>query len=449
MSTTTIHEPEGLELATGTFPTIGPKETKRGSTLAFFAWTLAVYDFIMFGTLLPRIAEDFGWNEQTALLANTLVSVGVFVVVVLVGLFVDRLGRRRGMMITIGGAALSSLLTAASTGVASLVGFRALSGFGMAEQSVNSTYLNEVFALTELEGVKKRRGFFYSLVQTGWPIGALLAAAFIAGINGLFGQESWRLAFLIATVPALFVLFLRKGIKETPQHRLNTYLRQLRKSGRTEEATEVAARFGIVDEGPNPLRAIFGRRYARNTVVLSIAWIVNYFGITTTSVLGTTMLEGVKGVDPSMSLLIIVLSNVVGAAGYLFHGWLGDIIGRKTTIVVGWVLAGVCWTLFVLGPDDFGYVLVTYMLTLFFLLGPYASLLFLQAECFDSSCRATGSAFVTAMGQPGTIIGSAVLTALVAGSIGLGPAALIVGAGGMVLSGLIMLATKRVAVIEH
>ncbi|MCU0116450.1 MFS transporter [Curtobacterium flaccumfaciens] len=313
----------------------------------------------------------------------------------------------------------------------------------------HSTYLNEVFALTELEGVKKRRGFFYSLVQTGWPIGALLAAAFIAGINGLFGQESWRLAFLIATVPALFVLFLRKGIKETPQHRLNTYLRQLRKSGRTEEATEVAARFGIVDEGPNPLRAIFGRRYARNTVVLSIAWIVNYFGITTTSVLGTTMLEGVKGVDPSMSLLIIVLSNVVGAAGYLFHGWLGDIIGRKTTVVVGWVLAGVCWTLFVLGPDDFGYVLVTYMLTLFFLLGPYASLLFLQAECFDSSCRATGSAFVTAMGQPGTIIGSAVLTALVAGSIGLGPAALIVGAGGMVLSGLIMLATKRVAVIEH
>ncbi|WP_288468186.1 MFS transporter [uncultured Curtobacterium sp.] len=449
MTTTTTREPEGLQLSSGTFPAIGAKETKRGATLAFFAWTLAVYDFIMFGTLLPRIAQDFGWNEQTALLANTLVSVGVFVVVILVGLFVDRLGRRRGMMVTIGGAALSSLLTAASTGVASLVGFRALSGFGMAEQSVNSTYLNEVFALTELEGVKKRRGFFYSLVQTGWPIGALFAAAFIAGVAGVFGQDSWRLAFLIATVPAIFVLFLRKGIKETPQHRLNTYLRQLRKSGRTEDAAEIAARFGIVDEGPNPLRAIFGRRYARNTVVLSIAWIVNYFGITTTSVLGTTMLEGVKGVDPSMSLLIIVLSNVVGAAGYLFHGWLGDVIGRKTTIVAGWMLAGVCWTLFVTGPSDFGYVLVTYMATLFFLLGPYASLLFLQAECFDSSCRATGSAFVTAMGQPGSIIGSAVLTVLVAGSIGLGPAALIVGAGGMVLSGVIMLATKRVAVIEH
>ncbi len=188
MTTTTTREPEGLQLSSGTFPAIGAKETKRGATLAFFAWTLAVYDFIMFGTLLPRIAQDFGWNEQTALLANTLVSVGVFVVVILVGLFVDRLGRRRGMMVTIGGAALSSLLTAASTGVASLVGFRALSGFGMAEQSVNSTYLNEVFALTELEGVKKRRGFFYSLVQTGWPIGALLAAAFIAGVAGCSGR---------------------------------------------------------------------------------------------------------------------------------------------------------------------------------------------------------------------------------------------------------------------
>ncbi|MCU0116451.1 hypothetical protein [Curtobacterium poinsettiae] len=64
MSTTTIHEPEDLELATGTFPTIGPKETKRGATLAFFAWTLAVYDFIMFGTLLPASPRTSGGTSR-------------------------------------------------------------------------------------------------------------------------------------------------------------------------------------------------------------------------------------------------------------------------------------------------------------------------------------------------------------------------------------------------
>jgi MFS family permease len=450
MTQTTSNPPlDNIDLKSGKFPTISARETKLGSSLAFLAWTLAVYDFILFGTLLPRITDHFLWTETQALLANTLVAVGVFIVVIIVGLFVDRLGRRRGMMVTVGGAAASSFLTALSTGITSLVGFRSLSGFGMAEQSVNSVYLNEVFALTESKAVKKHRGFFYSLVQTGWPIGALLAAAFIAGINGLFGEGAWRMAFIIATVPALLVLLLRKGIKETPQYRLNMYLKDLVKQGRQSEADEIAARFEVEMPEGNALKRIFSKRYSRNTIILCIAWIVNYFGITCTSILGTTMLENVKGLSTGTTLLIVTLSNVVGAAGYLFHGWLGDKIGRKTTIVIGWIVAAVFWTAFVVGPSNFTFTLITYMGSLFFLLGPYAPLMFFQAECYDSTCRATGSSFVTAMGQPGTVIGSAILTGLVASSMSMGTAAVIVGGGGMLLSGLIMMAAKRVAVLKH
>ena len=32
------------------------RETRRATGIAFFAWTIAVYDFILFGTLLPRIS---------------------------------------------------------------------------------------------------------------------------------------------------------------------------------------------------------------------------------------------------------------------------------------------------------------------------------------------------------------------------------------------------------
>ncbi len=449
ISATATDTPGTIDIASGKLPSISVRDTRRGSSLAFLAWTLAVYDFILFGTLLPRISDSFGWSDTTALTANTLVSVGVFVVVILVGLVVDRVGRRRGMMITVGGAAASSFLTALSTGVASLVGFRSLSGFGMAEQSVNSVYLNEVFALTEDKTIKKHRGFFYSLVQTGWPVGALLAAAFVAGIVGLFGEDSWRLSFIIATVPALLVLFLRKGIKETPQYRLNVYLKNLEKEGKQEEAAAIADRFGVQMPGGNYIAKIFSRQYARNTVLLCFAWIVNYFAVTCTSVLGTTMLEDVKDISPGTTLLIVTLSNVVGALGYLVHGWLGDRYGRKPVIVIGWIMAAVFWTAFVFGPSTFGFTLVTYMGSLFFLLGPYAPLMFLQAECYDSTCRATGSSFVTAMGQPGTIIGSAILTALVASSISMGTAAFIVGAGGMVFSGLIMIAVKSPRILSH
>src|SRR5829696_6489467 len=56
----------GGEGSAGT--TVGGIETtiSRGdliyaSVIAFLAWVVCVYDNIMFGTLLPKMADDFGW----------------------------------------------------------------------------------------------------------------------------------------------------------------------------------------------------------------------------------------------------------------------------------------------------------------------------------------------------------------------------------------------------
>ena len=165
-------EPQGTD--TPPLRRVPVRETRRATGIAFFAWTIAVYDFILFGTLLPRIEESFGWTTSRALFVSTLVSVGTAIVVLCVGPMVDRLGRTKGMIISVGGTAASSAATAASVGAASLIGVRAISGLGLAEQSVNATYLNELYALTEDEKIRRNRGFIYSMVQTGWPIGALL-----------------------------------------------------------------------------------------------------------------------------------------------------------------------------------------------------------------------------------------------------------------------------------
>src|SRR5690625_6215700 len=82
------------------------------------------------------------------------------------------------MMASVGGSAAAGGASALATGSVSLVGIRALSGVALAEQSVNATYLNEVFALSEDKKVKKNQGLIYAFVQTGWPVGALLAAGF-------------------------------------------------------------------------------------------------------------------------------------------------------------------------------------------------------------------------------------------------------------------------------
>lgn len=425
--------------------TVGVKETRRATKIAFFAWTIAVYDFILFGTLLPRIGESFGWDTSQALLTSTLVSIGTFVVVMLVGPLVDKLGRRKGMIITVAGTAASSAATAATFGAASLIGVRSISGLGLAEQSVNATYLNELYAVTEDEKVKRNQGFVYSMVQTGWPIGALTAAGFVAVVTAVFGADSWRIAFLLATIPAIVVALLCRRIKETPQFEATQELKRLRDQGRSAEAAAFAEATGLSGEKQAaPFKRIFHGVHLRNTLVLSLAWFVNWFGIQTFSVLGTTVLETGKGIDASNALLLVIGSNLVGALGYLTHGWLGDRLGRKKVIVGGWVLGGIFFAAMLLGPSDSFYVLFTYMAGLFFLLGPYAAIMFFQAECFEQDCRATGSTFIGAMSQPGAIVGGFILTGLVAAAVPFSTAALWVGAVGTLVSGLVMLFAKQV-----
>ncbi len=425
-------------------PAVSVKETRRATKIAFFAWAVAVYDFIMFGTLLPRISDSFHWDASFALLVSTLVSVGTFVVVLAVGPLVDRLGRRKGMIISVGGTALSSAATAATAGAASLVGVRGISGLGLAEQSVNATYLNELYALTEDRKIKRHQGFVYSIVQTGWPLGALLAAAFVGLITAVFGPGSWRIAFLLATIPAFVVALLCLRLKESPQFVAQQTLRRLRKEGRGDEASAFAARVGLEEQHAAPFKRIFSGKHLRNTIMLSLAWLVNWFGIQTFSVLGTTVLESGKHISAGNALVLVVVSNLVGALGYLTHGWLGDRFGRKKVIVTGWLLAGAFFAAMLVGPENPAYVLVTYMLGLFFLLGPYAAIMFFQAECYDTDCRATGSTFIGAMSQPGAIVGGLILTGLVADAMSFSTAALLVGALGTFASGLIMLGTKTV-----
>jgi MFS family permease len=161
-------------------------------------------------------------------------------------------------------------------------------------------------------------------------------------------------------------------------------------------------------------------------------------------VLGTTVLETGKHINAGNALVLVIVSNLVGALGYLTHGFLGDRLGRKNVVIGGWILAGIFFAALLLGPSNTAYVLITYMLGLFFLLGPYAAILFYQAECFDADCRATGSTFIGAMSQPGAILGGLILTGLTAAAVPFSTAALWVGAVGTLVSGLIMFGAKTV-----
>jgi MFS family permease len=81
------------------------------SIIAFLAWTISVYDFIMFGSLLPVIQKYFGYTATQAGLLATLVAIATLITAFTVGPIIDRFGRVKAIAITTGAVALSSFFT--------------------------------------------------------------------------------------------------------------------------------------------------------------------------------------------------------------------------------------------------------------------------------------------------------------------------------------------------
>jgi MFS transporter, putative metabolite:H+ symporter len=430
-----------------TFPAFSLGATRTATVLALLAWTIAVFDYGLFGTLLPAMQESFGWTASEAYQINTWIAVGTAIVCFGIGPVIDRLGRRKGMMTSVGGTAVISTLTAlipAGLGVLSgvlIVVIRSFGGLGFSEQAVNATYMNEVYQVTADEKRRRRPGFYYSFIQGGWPLGFLLSSALAFAFLPSLG---WRALYVMAAVPALvIVLCIWRKLRETPQFELHRKLTELERSGQAEEAHALAASYGVEHSSTAPLRRLWEPALRRNTIALSLAYALNFFGIAIFSVLGSSVLKNAKDVSLSSAFWMLIVINLIGYFGYVFHGWLGDRIGRKRTIAVGWVLSGICFVV-MLSPLATGSlaIIITYGAGLFFLVGPYAALQYLMAECYPVSCRATGTTFIGAMSQPGTIIGGALFTAVAAAS-GTGAAALWIGAVGTIASGLIMLLVRR------
>lgn len=427
-----------------------PKDVRYASWIAFIAWVFSVYDFILFGTLLPRIRDDFGWSTSKAATISTLVSVGTFVVALMVGPLIDRVGRRLAMIITTAGAAISSGLTGitpAAIGAPWIVGARSASGLGYSEQAVNSTYLNELYVAEEGHGKRGNRGFIYSLVQGGWPVGVLFAAAVAAVLLPLIG---WRGVFLVATFPAIVIAILGRRLKESPQFEVMKRGQKLIAEGRREEAEALGEEHGVdlsTATGHKKVSyvSLFEPEVRKHTIFLALAFLLNWFGVQVLNVLSTTILTDGKGISFSSSLVVLIVSNAVAFVGYMAFGRFGDKIGRRNAIAFGWFAAGICYLLMLFVFNGYWPVVILNSLGLFFLIGPYSALLFYMGESYPTRYRASGASLVNAMGPVGAILGGAIFSALLGANIDVPPAAAVAGAIPVLLSGALMFGARNIA----
>lgn len=379
------------------FPPLTRGQVGYTAIVALLAWTFAVYDLITFGNLLPLIQADFGWSNATASYVATFVGLGSLVIALTVGPLIDFVGRRFALVVTTGGAAISSGLAALAVGPVSLIIVRSLAGFGMSEQAVNSAYLNEVFGA-------RAKGFLYGIVQAGWPLGVMLSAGLAAVLTPTVG---WRGVFVIATFPLAVILICRFGLKESPYFLKVKRLRELRRDGKVAEAEALGRKWQLDMAGDrlNTYAELFTPALRRHSIALGAMFFFKIIADSQLTVLATSVLSQAKGIELTGALWTVFIGNAVALVGYLFFGWLGDRIGRRGTVIIAQTLAAVCTALLLFVAQGFAIVVVFYSLVLFFAQGAAAPFFAYVGESYPTRIRGSGAAYINVAGPVGGIFG--------------------------------------------
>src|SRR5436305_4013455 len=195
--------------------------------LAALGILLDGFDFFIIGVANPLVKKDFHVSASQVGLVSSAAIVGAIVGAAVLGPLGDRLGRARIFKYDLVLFVVFSLLCMVAWDVWALVAFRFVLGMAIGlDYPIAASYLAEVLPA-------KRRGRWltgaFSLQAGGIMLGAVVGLVVLEAFPHLY---SWRLLLGFGVVPAIVIIFLRRGVPESP--------RWLAQNGREQEAKAVA-----------------------------------------------------------------------------------------------------------------------------------------------------------------------------------------------------------------
>ncbi|MFW3895088.1 MFS transporter [Pseudomonas bharatica] len=189
---------------------------------------LEQFDFFLFGFYATYISQTFfpASNEFTSLMMTFAVFGSGFLMrplgAIVLGAYIDKVGRRKGLIVTLSIMAAGTVLIALVPGYASIGLFapllvllgRLLQGFSAgAEMGGVSVYLSEI-------ATPGRTGFYTSWQSASQQVAIVVAAALGYTLNTWMQASElaawgWRIPFFIGCVIIPFIFIIRRSLQET------------------------------------------------------------------------------------------------------------------------------------------------------------------------------------------------------------------------------------------
>jgi MFS family permease len=387
----------------------------RAFVAASLGWMLDAFDVMLFSLLLASIMADLNLTKEQGGALGSITLVAAAAGGLIFGVFADRYGRKRALMLSILLYSIFTALCGLSRNLWQLAAFRVCLGLGMGGEWASGA------ALVSESWPTPTRGRAFAFMQSSWAIGFGLAAI-VSGL--LLPVWGWRAVFFVGVLPAFFTLWVRRNVEEPElwkRTRLALSERQRVNGPALSERQRV--------EGAS-LGDLFRGDFAPATVALTLmnaCTLFGWWGLNTwvPAYLVLPAEQGGAGLSIIGSSAVVFIMQVGMWFGYVTFGFVADAIGRKRAYAIYILAASLLLPLY-------GYMRSPLVLLAlgpfiaFFGTGHYSGFGPMTAEIYPTPIRATAQGFTYNAGRLASAAAPFVIGSLAA-SRGFGPAFAVAG----------------------
>ncbi|WCM26289.1 MFS transporter [Sphingomonas sp. QA11] len=381
-------------------------------------WALDSFETNIIGSTFGVLKTQWGLSASQGSIAVSIWVVGMLIGAVGFGYLADRFGRKRLFLGTLLWYALFATGTAFSWNYESFLFFRFMTALAVGgEYSAVTATMGEFFP-------KAHRGRTDALILSGFPVGAMASAGASWLLFSWFPPEiGWRIGFGLGAVLALFFLWVRRAIPESP--------RWLLQKGRVAEVEAIVASIAATATGSAASERA-ARRFAPASFVAATPSFLRNIGELATryrsrcglaSALNFSQAAIVYGALALMALVILPEMKVPAADLPLYYFWgnaaalLGGMMGAYAVEALGRrnsLLASYSLTVLAVLPlyalTSLPGMVFSYCLMQFGVTWAYITAYVIAAEILPTRLRATGLGVSVAIGRVGAMLAPLMLT---------------------------------------
>lgn len=286
-------------------------EQRNAFIAALLGWSMDAFDYFLVVLVYAEIGADFHVSLTRMAFLTTATLLMRPVGALIFGLWADRVGRRRPLMVDVAFYSVVGFACAFAPNYTVLLILRLLYGIGMGGE----WGLGAALAMEKIPA--SRRGQFSGILQEGYSIGYLVASLAYLLVHSEL-HLSWRWLFGLSIIPALISLYVRSRVRESEVWQVTR---------RRQETTHTGLRQVLL----NP---VILRRFVF-LVLLMTAF--NWMSHGTQDIYPTFLKKGI-GLSATTATWIAVIYNIGAILGGTVVGTLSQRFGRRRAIVTCAVL---------------------------------------------------------------------------------------------------------------